>query len=73
MLVDALSAGCSWPETAEVIALAGEQYEVLLTKRRVVLPSHDIDRRLVDALAARGFIGAVKPEAKRIVVWSKRN
>jgi hypothetical protein len=42
-------------------------------KRRVNFPAHDADRRLIDALAARGFVGVVKPEATRIVVWSKHN
>jgi len=73
MLIHAISMGCSWPETAGVLPLAGEGYQALLKKRRVNFPAHDVDRRLIDALAARGFVGAVKPEAKRIVVWSKRN
>lgn len=73
MLIHALSMGCSWPETAGVLPLVGEEYQALLNKRRVNLPAHDVDRRLIDTLAARGFVGAVKPEAKRIVVWSKRN
>lgn len=73
MLIHALSMGCSWPETAGVLPLVGEEYQALLNKRRVNLPAHDIDRRLIDALAARSFVGAVKSEAKRIVVWSKRN
>lgn len=73
MLIHALSMGCSWLETTVVLPLAGEDYLALLKKRRVNFPAHDVDRRLIDALAARGFVGAVKPEAKRIVVWSKRN
>ncbi len=73
ILIHALSMGCSWLEVAEVLPLAGEEYQALLKKRRVNFPVHDVDRRLIDALATRGFVGAVKPEAKRIVVWSKRN
>ena len=73
MLIHALSMGCSWLEAVVVLPLAGEDYLALLKKRRVNFPAHDVDRRLIDALAARGFVGAVKPEAKRIVVWSKRN
>lgn len=73
MLIHALSMGCSWPETAGVLPLVGEEYQALLNKRRVNLPAHDVDRRLIDTLAARGFVGAIKPEAKCIVVWSKRN
>ncbi|MCE0876926.1 hypothetical protein [Pseudomonas monteilii] len=73
MLIHALSMGCSWLETVVVLPLAGEDYLALLNKRRVNFPAHDVDRRLIDALAARGFVGAVKPEAKRIVVWSKHN
>lgn len=73
ILIHALSMGCSWLETVDVLPLAGEEYLALLKKRRVNFPGHDVDRRLIDALAKRGFIGAVKSEAKRIVVWSKRN
>lgn len=73
ILIHALSMGCSWLEVAEVLPLAGEEYQALLKKRRVNFPVHDVDRRLIDVLAARGFVGAVKPEAERIVVWSKRN
>lgn len=73
ILIHALSMGCSWLEMAGVLPLAGEEYQALLKKRRVNFPVHDVDRRLIDALAVRGFVGAVKPEAKRIVVWSKRN
>jgi hypothetical protein len=73
MLIHALSMGSNWLETVGVLPLAGEEYQALLKKRRVNFPSHDIDRRLIDALAARGFVGAVKSDAKRIVVWSKRN
>lgn len=72
-LIHALTVGCSWPETVGVLPLAGEEYQALLKKRRVNFPAHDVDRRLIDALAARGFVGAVKPETKRIAVWSKRN
>lgn len=73
MLIHALSMGCDWLETVGVLPFAGEEYQALLQKRRVNFPAHAIDRRLIDALAARGFVGAVKSEAKRIVVWSKRN
>jgi hypothetical protein len=31
----------------------GEEYQALLKKRRVNFPAHDIDRRLIDARAAR--------------------
>lgn len=73
LLIHALAMGCSWAQTAAVLPLAGEEYQALLKKRRVNFPAHDADRRLIDALAARGFVGVVKPEATRIVVWSKHN
>lgn len=73
LLIHALAIGCSWAQTAAVLPLAGEEYQALLKKRRVNFPAHDADRRLIDALSARGFVGAVKPEATRIVVWSKHN
>jgi len=73
ILIHVLSMGCSWSETAELLPLAGKEYPMLLTKRRVTFPPHDLDRRLIEALAARGFVGKVKPDAKCITVWSKRN
>ncbi|KTT63909.1 hypothetical protein NS383_17735 [Pseudomonas oryzihabitans] len=73
ILIHALSMGCSWSETAEVLPSLGEEYQALLQKRRVSFPVNDLDRKILDTLSARGFVGAVKPEANQIVVWTKRN
>lgn len=73
LLIHALLMGCSWLEVVEMLPLVGEDYVALLTKRRVSFSTNDSDHRLIEALAGRGFVGAVKAGFKGIVVWSKRN
>lgn len=73
MLIQALQMNCSWAVVITVLPLLGEEHGALVNKKRVHLSTSDDDRKLVEALKRRGFVGAVKFEAKRIVVYSKRN
>ncbi|MDN7144018.1 hypothetical protein KC131_25570 [Pseudomonas sp. JQ170] len=73
MLIQALQMNCGWGDVATVLPLIGDEHGALLNKRRVSFSTSEDDRRLAEALRNRNFVGAVKPEAKRIVVYSKRN
>jgi hypothetical protein len=73
MIIQALLMNCSWADVAKTIPLLGEEYGALGGKKRVHLPASGDDRKLVEALKRRGFVGVVRFEAKRTVVFSKRN
>lgn len=73
MLIQALQMNCQWVDVAPVLPLIGEEHGALLQKRRVSFPTSENNRRLAEALRNRNFVGAVKIEAKRIVVYSRRN
>jgi hypothetical protein len=73
MIIQALLMNCSWADVAKTIPLLGEEYGALGGKKRVHLPASEDDRKLVEALKRRGFVGVVRFEAKRTVVFSKRN
>ncbi|MEK0364398.1 YobI family P-loop NTPase [Pseudomonas sp. CBC3] len=73
MIIQALQMNCSWADVARVLPLLGEEHGALVWKRRAHLPTSNDDRRLVDALKRREFVGAVRFESKRTVVFSKRN
>ncbi|BAN48481.1 hypothetical protein [Metapseudomonas resinovorans] len=73
MIIQALQMNCSWADVAKVLPLLGEEHGALVVKKRAHLPTSEDDRKLVEALKRRGFVGAVRFEAKRTVVFSKRN
>lgn len=73
MIIQALQMNCSWADVAKVLPLLGEEYSALVGKKRAHLKTSEEDRRLVEALKRRGFVGAVRFEAKRTVVFSKRH
>lgn len=73
MIIQALLMNCSWADVAKTIPLLGEEYGALGGKKRVHLPASEDDRKLVEALKRRGFVGVVRFEVKRTVVFSKRN
>ncbi|MNP83046.1 hypothetical protein D3C76_1818700 [compost metagenome] len=73
MLIKALQMNCHWGDVVPVLPLIGEEHGALLHKRRVSFSTSDDDRRLAEALKNRNFVGAVKPEAKRIIIYSRRN
>lgn len=73
MIIQALQMNCSWADVAKVLPLLGEEHGALVGKKRAHLPTTEEDRRLVEALKRRGFVGVVKFEAKRTVVFSRRN
>ncbi|MNH14041.1 hypothetical protein D3C79_736290 [compost metagenome] len=72
MLIQALRMGCRWGDIVPILPLIGEEYGGLVTKQRVNLSTSESDRRLVEALKQRSFIGTVRPGAKHLVVYSKR-
>ncbi|WP_410524662.1 hypothetical protein [Pseudomonas sp. EZ-C24] len=73
MIIQVLQMGCSWADVAVALPLLGEEYGALVGKKRAHLSTSTDDRRLVEALRRRGFVGVVRFEAKRTVVFSKRN
>lgn len=73
MIIQALQMNCSWADVAKVLPLLGEEHGALVGRKRVHLSTSEDDRRLVEALKRRVFVGVVRFEAKRTVVFSKRN
>lgn len=73
MLIQALQMNCQWGDVVPVLPLIGQEHGALLHRRRVSFSTSEDDRRLAEALRNRNFVGAVKPEAKRIVIYSRRN
>ncbi|MCU0123535.1 hypothetical protein N8H41_06040 [Pseudomonas vlassakiae] len=73
MVIQALQMNCAWTDVAQVLPLLGEEHAELVGKKRAHLPPSSDVRRLVEALKRRGFVGVVRYEAKRTVVFSKRS
>ena len=73
MLIQMLKMGCSWADVVQMLPLFAARHKELATKRRVHLSISGEDVRLAEALKLRGFVGVVNYEAKRTVVFSKRN
>jgi len=73
MVIQALQMNCAWTDVAQVLPLLGEEHAELVGKKRAHLPPSSDVRRLVEALKRRGFVGGVRYEAKRTVVFSKRS
>ncbi|MNC33966.1 hypothetical protein D3C75_823780 [compost metagenome] len=73
MVIQALQMNCGWTDVAEVLPLLGEGYSDLGGKKRAHLPPSADGRRLVEALKRRGFVGVIRYEDKRTVVFSKRS
>ncbi|MCO7572008.1 hypothetical protein NJH78_18650 [Pseudomonas chlororaphis] len=73
MIIQALQMNCAWTDVAQALPLLGEEHAELIGKKRAHLPPSSDVRRLVEALKRRGFVGVVRYEAKRTVVFSKRS
>lgn len=73
MIIQALQMNCDWADLTTVLPLLGKEYGALVDKKRAHLSTSDDDRKLVEALKRRGLVGVVRYEAKRTVVFSKRN
>ncbi|MCL6305476.1 KAP family NTPase [Pseudomonas syringae] len=71
MCIQALTLNCTRDDIAGGLWLLGDEYVKLTQKTRADLPVSDGDRRLIDSLARRGFVGKIKPEDKRIVAYRK--
>lgn len=73
MLIQALQMNCEWGDVVPVLPLIGQEHGAFLEKLWVRFSTSEDDCRLAEALRNRNFVGAVKPEAKRIVVYSRHN
>jgi len=72
MIIQALALNCEWGRIAVALQLLGDEYPNIAQKRRVHLPNSEEDKRLVEALGRRDFVG-VRYEEKRIVVHRRLN
>lgn len=72
MIIQALDLNCEWGRIAVALQLLGDEYPNIAQKRRVHLPNSEEDKRLVEALGRRDFVG-VRYEHKRIVVHRRPN
>lgn len=70
VIIQALTLNCEWSRIAAALDLLGDEYPKLAHKHRVHLPNSAEDKRLVEALGRRGFMG-VRHEAKRIVGYRR--
>ena len=73
IVIQAPQMNCAWTDVAQVLPLLGEEHAELVGKKRAHLPPSSDVRRLVEALKRRGFVGVVRYEAKRTVVFYKRS
>lgn len=72
MIIQALQMDCSRADMANALPLLGDEYSALVGKKRAHLPTTEEDLSLAHALKRRGFVGVVRPELKRIVVFSRQ-
>ncbi|PZQ36050.1 MAG: hypothetical protein DI560_25910 [Pseudomonas putida] len=72
LLIQMLQMNCSWQHVAAVLPLLGEDHAQLINKARAHFSTSEDDIRLAEALKRRGYVGTVKCEAKRTVVYGKR-
>ncbi|RIZ51174.1 hypothetical protein AXX04_13280 [Pseudomonas aeruginosa] len=71
MIIQALTLNCEWERIAAVLVLLGDEYPNIALRRRVHLPNSEEDKRLVEALGRRNFVGGISHEKKHIVVYRR--
>jgi len=72
ILIQMLQMNCLWGDVAVVLPLLSDEHAQLTKKTRANFSTSNDDRRLAEALKWRGFVGVVKVEARRTVVFGKR-
>ncbi|WP_301152870.1 hypothetical protein [Metapseudomonas otitidis] len=71
MIIQALTLNCEWGRIAAALILLGDEYPNIALRRRVHLPNSEEDKRLVEALGRRNFVGGISHEKKHIVVYRR--
>jgi len=71
MIIQALTLNCEWGRIDAALLLLGDEYPNIARRRRVHLPNSDEDKRLVEALGRRNFVGGISHEKKHIVVYRR--
>lgn len=71
MIIQALTLNCEWGRIDAALLLLGDEYPNIALRRRVHLPNSDEDKRLVEALGRRNFVGGISHEKKHIVVYRR--
>jgi hypothetical protein len=72
MIIQALKLHCDWQRIAAALQLLGDEYPNIAQKRRVHIPMSEEDKRLIEALGRRDFVG-VRQEEKRLIVYRRPN
>lgn len=72
MIIQALTLHCDWQRIEAVLPLLGDEYPSIAQKRRVHLPISEENKRLIEALGRRDFVG-FRYEEKRIVIYRRPN